>query len=927
MRFDFKKAVHVTASAGAILASLAMPIHAADHWLSGVTIQSSSGGTFNLKAGEFALESLTLGDSSDAVFDITISLEEDPQGDDDYKADGGTTDAEQKVFEAKIEEFARAVFQSTNGAHKIGKVTMFRKGEQSTIADVRWDKDCAADNGPYAYPSTFGVAGGYIHMCTTWANAPTSMNTTAGGGHTLAHEWGHYAYGLYDEYAEQQCGVIRRTFGLCGPRPRADDTVAIPSIMNNQWRAATDRDYLEFSTSNIAPYNSILGSNAHKRVFGESNWDTLVRDPKTDPKHSYLPTRTRYTTLTAPTSPNFIVNDNESTALSALDIIWAGDQVVELMIDDSGSMGGTPIANAITAGSLLVGQLTPGQTAVGVGRFDSSASQAYPITDIPDPDTGVRAAAQAAIAALRAGGGTNIEGAALTALNQTQSFQGGTRPSVVYLLTDGRSSVNRSTVINAYKAASVPLITFGFGSNVDTGLLTALADGTGGRFFNSPTTLAEIQQAFIAANAAFSSTVLVASSASSAAASSTTTQSIPLDSTLATSNVTVTYAAPESDISLALLDPSGTATSVMFNCEGTSEVSCTGEVDVSAIGAGDYTLNITNNTGTAKDVDTLIAGSPTGASPYDVAVEFSNVNYPDAFSIFATVTQGPSIAGLDVVAEVTKPDNTVVSVPLLDDGVGSDLVADDGTYTADVAYDQNGIYNSVVTASNAAGNATTTFEGIAVALAENGEGIVPTPRNISENFTRTGAATAVASNVLADDHTNDPTAPALCSAVADDNIDVTGRIDAAGDVDCFFFTPSSTTSDLIARVTSLAAGMDPVVTVFDATGTTQLAQFTLSSSANSQSGAVATVPASALNAAGHVVTIAHSDATADMGTYALSVGPVLASDVAEAADGGGTTPPADPATPTDTGGALGPWSVLFGALLALVGLRQRRRMS
>jgi uncharacterized protein with von Willebrand factor type A (vWA) domain len=76
-----------------------------------------------------------------------------------------------------------------------------------------------------------------------------------------------------------------------------------------------------------------------------------------------------------------VVNDSETTARSELDVIWAGDQVVELMIDTSGSMNGTPMDNAKTASSLLVGQLTDGQTAIGVGEFNSLPFQRYAITD------------------------------------------------------------------------------------------------------------------------------------------------------------------------------------------------------------------------------------------------------------------------------------------------------------------------------------------------------------------------------------------------------------------------------------------------------------------------------------------------------------------------------------------------------------------
>lgn len=893
----------------------AQPALAGSSWLSSVTMEG--GGKIAPAGTGAAAEIISRTTSASSVFNISISLEENPTGDDDYTADPGAADDAQNKFEKKIEEFADAVFQMTNSKHKIGTVTIFRQGKQANNADVQWKENCPSNAGPRANPSGFGVSGKRIYFCTNWDGAPSLMDTPKGAGFTLAHEWGHYAYGVYDEYIAN-CGQNPETNCPIW-LPRSTDTQSSPSIMNNQWNAAVaggDQDWLEFSTTDVEPYKTTADGddkNAHARTFGENAWATLTRSPTTDPRHAFLPSRTQYTNLAAPTGADKTVSDDESTARSELKIVWAGNQVAELMIDTSGSMSGTPMNNAKTAGSLLVGQLTPGENAVGVGRFTSSASQVFAITDIPDPDTGVRAAAQSAISAFVASGGTNIEGAALTALAQVQGFQGGTRPSVVYLLTDGQSSVNVANVVSQYTAAKVPLITFGFGSSVDTALLQSLANGTGGQYFFSPTSLAAIQQAFIAANAAFSSSVVVSSGTAPAAPSTAEVRTIPLDSTMATAAINVTYALAEADVSLRLLDGTGADTGLTFTCSATSEVSCDTEVDVSTLGAGDYGLEITNNTAGAKDVSVLVSGSPSTFESYDIAVQFDNANYPASFGIQATVSAGAALTGLDVVARVTKPDNSTVDIPLLDDGRNGDLNADDGTYSADVAYDMDGTYTAVVTASNAAGNAQTTFNSVAIAVGEDGNGITPTPTNVTENFTRTGVANAVVAGMAADDHSDDPTVPGACTAFTDDNVDVVGRIDAAGDVDCFFFTPTATSDDLIARITSLRMDMEPVIRVYDPTGTTELLMVDLTTSENDKSGVIATIPAGSLDAAGHVVTVEHSDAAATAGGYALSVGAKLVSDK-----------PTQQAQ-EDTGGAMGPLGLLFAALLAAVGLRQRRR--
>ncbi len=905
----------------ALLGAVSMPASAADMWTSGVTI-TKGGVPVSMTAKQFAKKAARgeFATSATAVFDVSISLEANPQGDDDYPADPGAADDEQNAFEAKLEEFADAVYQSTNGAHKIGKITIFRDGDLSGLADVTWEDSCADDNGPWAYPSTFGKSSGYIHMCTTWSGAPNLMDTPKGGGFTLAHEWGHYAYGVYDEYVASQCSLPDAT--NCGPQPHGSDTASSPSIMNNQWNAADaggDQDWLEFSTSNVAPYNG-SGTNAHKRVFGESAWETLTRDPATDPKLSYLPERTQYTTLTAPTAPNFIVNDSETDARSELDIVWAGDQVVELMLDTSGSMSGTPLANAKTASQLLIDQLPEGEAAIGVGEFNSTPSQVYAITDIPDPDTGVRAAAKAAVAGLTDSGLTDIEYASVYALDQTQSFQGGARPSVVYLLSDGESTTSSgysvADVITRYNAAKVPLITFGFGSYADVATLTNLANSTGGKYFESPTTLAEIQQAFLAANAAYSSNVFVSSSSVAAPASATTVRPIALDSTLAGALINVTYDGPQSDVTLRLLDPSNSDTGANFQCEGTSEISCSTNVDVTGLGSGVYWLHMANSSTGEKDISILVGADVNGFETYNIAVDFDNTNYPDSLTLTATVNKGAGISGLDVTAEVTDPNDDTTTVGLADDGMGDDEKASDGIYTATLPYSANGSYKAVVTASNSAGSGQITYEAIAISVKEDGSGVQPGAADVPETFTRTASAAALVTGFSWDDHADDPAAPAACTAVSDDNLDTAGRIDTGGDVDCFSFVPSATSSDLVVRATGLSAGMQPVLVVYNAAGTSELQRVTLATSDNSKSGAITTIAASDLDAAGHVVTIEHEDATADHGNYAVSVGARLISDKTAAT----------PVTPGGGGGggAFGPWMLFFAAFLSLIGLRQRR---
>lgn len=525
-------------------ATFVMPMtaQAGDHWLSRVTVETPTQPDIVMTAKQATSDSAAtiMATSSAAVFDITISLEANPQGDDDWTVDSGVDDADQRAYEERIEEFARAVYQSSNGGNRIGMVTIYRDGALANSVDVLWTENCAADEGPRANPSGFGVAGMRIWMCTNWTGA-ASMSTPQGSGYTLAHEWGHYTYGLYDEYAQEQCDPVDIAAGTCWEgTPRATDTAAIPSIMNSQWYAVSGTvpvgytgsaaDFLEFSTENIHPFrDDSSGTNAQKRVFGKSGWETLTSDPATDPKFSWLPERTRYTTLTAPVVPDWIVNDDEATALSELDIRWAGDRLMDMSIDVSGSMFGTPLANAKTGANLLIDQVQPG-TAIGVSSFASGVERNFEITDIPDPDTGVKASAKAAVDDLVAGGLTSMYDGLMFSLSDLQAFDPN-RTGVVYVLSDGGdndSVATESSVISAYQAGGVPIIAFAYGSFAPTGTLLNLANSTGGAFFQSPTTLPEIQVALLSAEAKFSDNVML-TSATETAGPGTTTKIVSID--------------------------------------------------------------------------------------------------------------------------------------------------------------------------------------------------------------------------------------------------------------------------------------------------------------------------------------------------------------------------------------------------------------
>ncbi len=251
---------------------------------------------------------------------ITVSLYNNP-----------TTPDERAPYESILQSFADGMFEESNGVRKLGTVTIYTNKTLFDRADVQWTRICW----PQANASGYGQRGMQIDMCDTsglgfgldfWLDFGTInyLESQVSGGYTLAHEWGHYYFSLYDEY--------QSSFTPCLPLvppefPCASDTPVEHSIMNQDTNA-TNGDYrwLNFSTALNNTRNT-----AQHRVYGASGWETLTRPPTQDPRDgvlTYLPTRLYYPDLqqvapAANQAPRIDLTPRHS-ARSELQIVWAG---------------------------------------------------------------------------------------------------------------------------------------------------------------------------------------------------------------------------------------------------------------------------------------------------------------------------------------------------------------------------------------------------------------------------------------------------------------------------------------------------------------------------------------------------------------------------------------------------------------------------
>lgn len=442
------------------------------------------------------------GIASGGMIDLVISIHRDVPGDNDGNHQGGAGNEEQDKYEEIVQHFADAIYEATEGAQKVRNVRLYKKGQYMDKADVRW----LAREWPHVpYKGGIGVKGGHVVMCDVFAATHSEHNMLSElstAGYTLGHEYGHYFYGLYDEY-----------------KLAADDVPVVPSIMHSQWNARNGNyEWLNFSIAHQTnnPRGRFVNTltNQQHRVFGKSAWETLVQPSANDPTNLLLGPRIVYAELAtvAPTGTNTPVINLPGTARSALNIVWMEDMLmIVIVIDRSGSMYGEPMEAAKAAAQALV-DLIDTNNYIAVVDFDDVVTTLVPMTFVETEAD--KAAIKAAIASLDARGMTAIWNAAQRGLDLILASGMTNLTRAVFLLTDGQdnsSTISPGTVLANYQNAQVPLLGFGYGSAVDASL-PFVAQGSGGNYYSSPNNL-EVAVAFHDAQGTIASRLMLAEGA------------------------------------------------------------------------------------------------------------------------------------------------------------------------------------------------------------------------------------------------------------------------------------------------------------------------------------------------------------------------------------------------------------------------------
>jgi Mg-chelatase subunit ChlD len=532
-------------------------------------------------------------------------------------------------------------------------------------------------------------------------------------GDTVVHEWGHYRFGLGDEYCDyvyksgawyqvyktsagwNRCTALQEIERDCDERVQSGAACnttknnvngAKASIMHRQWNPGID-SFCDDSSDDKYKHNSTVNNHQNRIWSRRSTW-SVIEAHSDGFKHS------GGTTITYK-DPVF-----ETKKASKADIV--------LVIDVSGSMGYYDrIDNAARAAKNFVDRTEQGSY-VAVVKFDDTATLEKGLTEITDDAS--RTAIKNKIPTSDSDGTTSIGGGMQKAKDELDSSTSGLN-QVMMLLTDGEENTSPmiADVLPSIEASNIKVYCIGLGAASDP-KLQDIADSTGGvYYFAQDGDIQALNEAYTSAAMLIASIPgnTVASETNDIPAKGTGTFYALIDSSLG-QNTIFTFSGSASDIAdieVNLVKPDNTVLNstypgysrddslgiIMFRIEGIAQ-------------SGNWTAQVINSDVASAEVNMEVTSS---RAPSEAAITLSAslsanaVSYPEPLAIYASLISTESIIGAHVWAEVSPPSGPPVTVLLSDNGQGADRFQLDGIYSGFFTqYAGNGRYSVRVLADN-----------------------------------------------------------------------------------------------------------------------------------------------------------------------------------------------------------------------------------
>jgi SLT domain-containing protein len=579
------------------------------------------------------------------------------------------------------------------------------------------------------------------------------LTNTLAGGVTLLHEWGHFGYGVYDEYKNTPDCDINNPGSPC-----KDDVPTEKTLMNSHWDSMTEMNGVSILTD-LRPLNFSRKGNfslltAQGRIYKMSAWDTLLTDPAQDKNQigrTFYPdlkdvapsdasdkfdigTQTQtdanppvitlsldtakietalnkfkiefFNGSVAPTINNFVLT------AAGTDVVTAKDNSVSyILIDNSKEVTPDQLTDAKGAIEQIIESSEEGET-IGIISYNDNSTKVVEPSRISDADSKAKIMAEVAKIQVSTSDDPDLGSAFSVAL---KNLPIGAINSV-YILGSGKNKGNKdllsligekTVIVNAFTTVNDPLI---------VKPLDSVAKETHGVFrlvSSSSDYFAALENANQASSPEIDATIVANDSLSLKAG---TTKNVPfyVDSTLGSLNFNVGYTGG-TDVNklpgITLINPKGIKRDVIpaDECDVVQDATDSSpqenfcNVELSDPKVGKWTLVI------KPKEQTEVNFSLNGVAKSNNQAISSQIIFDDNTGVFtASVGDNIPMSGVRVTALVKDSKGKISTVVMNDNGKSVDLSSNDGVFSGKLMNPTPGMYSINVSYDNSLGKASKT---------------------------------------------------------------------------------------------------------------------------------------------------------------------------------------------------------------------------
>lgn len=553
-----------------------------------------------------------------------------------------------------------------------------------------------------------GERGKYIHLTPNFILNDKLLRIYGPRGRVLVHEWAHLRWGVFDEYNDDvpfyftKQGNVEATrcpLTLGGVNKVLDERGKFLDCEIDEQTGLYEEDCVFMPAVDRDVHESVMYGQALEPVHA---FCTQQSHNKEAPNRQNRLCNQRSTWEIIMDSPDMKTTAplaDTNIAQPTFSMLQYKDRVVTLVLDVSGSMSGYDrIARLYQASEVYIMQIVESGSYVGIVIFSSDATVKSELVKIVDTFQREQLKQFLPKAAT---GGTNICAGVRKGFEVNRKLDGSTYGTEIVLLTDGEDPGISSCTEEVRNSGAI-IHTIALGKSADPGL-EGLADITGGlKLYASDD---------VNANGLIDSFSGIKSSSGDV-----TQQSIQIESTTSlirpnkclSGKVTIDITVGNDTFFLVtwisvipnieLKDPKGKLYSnAQFVSDVVSKSARLTLPGTAEIGDWEYSLC---NTQSADQVLGLTVNSR-AANPNEapiIAETYMNADagsFPAPMIVYATVTKGLApVLGAKVTAYIEPQNGKVVTLPLLDNGAGADIIKDDGIYSRFFTdFSGNGRYN------------------------------------------------------------------------------------------------------------------------------------------------------------------------------------------------------------------------------------------